>query len=402
MTEPVTERVTDDIARRLNALVGVALRLARSAPSGLHALAQVERALELSWVPLPWGESLVEELRTAAKAAREPIPFKQVERALRDAWGTKPSDELDELDSEPVAVTPGAQIHRGVLDGDPVAVKVLRPGLGSSVRQDLALLEGLLAPLASAFPAIDAAALLREVRERVLDELDLEHEAGTQRRFHRALRRHANVVVPAPVTRLAHPGVTVSEWINGVPLRDAGDHRDRACATLVRFSLGAQRSLGLVHADIDPDDVLVLTDGRIAVLDFGAVAAVTPERLAGSVRTLEAFIAGDADALGNALEASGVLAASFGQTALALAQHALGPLGEPGPVRLDIDAVAAARDRLLDRPDELSHVITHGAAPPEDLWPARGIGQTFSAVARVGATGTWLTLAHESLRDGWG
>ena len=86
-----------------------------------------------------------------------------------------------------MAVTPISQVHRGVLDGTPVAVKVLRPGLASSVRQDLALLEGLIAPLGAAFPAIDAGAILHEVRERVLDELDLENEAVAQRRFHRAL-----------------------------------------------------------------------------------------------------------------------------------------------------------------------------------------------------------------------
>jgi predicted unusual protein kinase regulating ubiquinone biosynthesis (AarF/ABC1/UbiB family) len=392
--------MADDLARRLDALVGAALRLARSAPNGLIALAQVERGLELSWVPQPWGESLVDELRAAAADAREPVPFKKVERVLRDAWGCRPTDELDELDTDPVAVTPGAQIHRGVLEGEPVAVKILRPGLAASVRQDLALLEGLLAPLSSAFPAVDAPAVLREVRERVLDELDLENEAGVQRRFHRALRRHSEVVVPASITRLAHPGVTVSEWIDGVPLRDA-DAPDAACATLVRFSLGAQRSLGIAHADIDPDDVLVLRDGRIAVLDFGAVASVMPERVDASVAGLEAFIAGDGEALGAALARTGSLPAELGPMALSLARHALGELGAESPARLDVETVAAARDRLLERPDELLEIITRGASPPADLWPARGIAQTFSTIARVGATGPWVTLARDALRDGW-
>ena len=63
--------------------------------------------------------------------------------------------------------------------------------------------------------------------------------------------------------------------------------------------------------------------------------------------------------------------------------------------------MTAARDRLLERPDELTQIITHGATPPEDLWPVRGIAQTFSTVARVGATGDWLALAHDALREGW-
>lgn len=392
--------MSDDVARRLDALLGVALRLAGTAPSGRVALAQVERALELNWIPLPWGESLVEQLRTAATEARVPIPFTTVERILRDAWGAAPTDELDELDPEPVAVTPGAQVHRGVLDGDPVAVKILRPGLAASIRQDLALLEGLLAPLASAFPALDANAVLGELRERILDELDLEHEAGVQRRFHRALRRHASVVVPAPVTRLAHSAVTVSAWIDGVALRDASD-RDAACATLVRFSLGAQRSLGIAHGDIDPEDVIVLDDGRIAVLDFGAVAPVSPERVEASLEGLEAFIADDGERLGRALARTGALPAEHGPTLLALGRYALGDLAGETPSRLDVAAVAAARDRLLERSDDLLTLATRGAMPPADLWPARGIAQTFSTVARVGATAPWLMLARDALRDGW-
>ena len=100
-------------------------------------------------------------------------------------------------------MTPGAQVHRGSLDGKPVAVKVLRPGLAASVRQDMALLELLAGPLGSAFPGIDPAAATREFRERVLEELDLEHEAEVQRLFHRALRGHPFLSVPAPVTRLS-------------------------------------------------------------------------------------------------------------------------------------------------------------------------------------------------------
>jgi predicted unusual protein kinase regulating ubiquinone biosynthesis (AarF/ABC1/UbiB family) len=392
--------LADDTFRRLDALITVGLRLARSAPSGRVALAQVERSIELDWVPLPWGETIVAELRAAADAACEPIPFRQVERLLRDAWGAKPTEELDALESEPVAVTPGAQVHRGKLDGGPVAVKVLRPGLAASVRQDLALLEGLLSPLAAAFPAVDAGALIREVRERVLDELDLEAEANAQRRFHRALRRHPFLVVPAPVTRLAQPSVTVSEWIDGVPLRDAADPDD-AAAKLIAFSFGAHR-FGLIHADIDPDDVRVLNDGRLAILDFGAVAAVRAERVEMSVRLLDAFAADDADALGQALEELGILPASLGSVALDLARHALGHLVGTVPYSLDSDAVIAARDRLLEQPEALAQLIGAGSLPPEDLWPARGLAQTFSAIARVGATGAWLALTRDALRDGWG
>jgi tRNA A-37 threonylcarbamoyl transferase component Bud32 len=388
-----------DAFQRLDALIGVGLRLARSAPSGRVLLARIAGAIDPEWVPQPWGEEIVAELAGAQVQASEPIAFRQIERTLRDAWGARPTDELDELDSDPVAVTPSSQVHRGRLDGATVAVKVLRPGLAASVRQDLSLLEGLLAPLGAAFPALDAAAVVREFRERVLDELDLEHEATVQRRFERALRDHPLFVIPAPVTRLARDAVLVSEWVEGVPLSQAADS-DQAAARLVVFVLGAAH-FGVVHADPEPRNVLVLDDGRLAILDFGATRTVASERVELAASALEAFAADDAEALGDALDRLGALPATDAASALELAKHALGELAGEEPVLLDSSAVVASRDRLLGRGHQLADLLQAGALPPEDLWPARSVAQLFATIARVGAAAPWRELCRAAVRDGW-
>jgi hypothetical protein len=386
-----------DTARRVDALIGVALRLARTAPSGRIVLAHLARVIAPEWIERTDVKAELEE--AAAKQCPEPLQPRAVERALRDAWGAKPTEELDELDPEPVAVTPTAQVHRGVLDQAPVAVKVLRPGLAATVRQDLVVLDGLLAPLGAAFPALDPGALVREVRERVQDELDLEHEAHHLRRFHRALRSHPFLSVPAPVTRLARESVLVSEWVEGVPLAGAPDP-DEAAARLTIFVIGAAR-FGVMHADPDPDDVRVHPDGGLTILDFGATRTVIPERVASAHAALEAFATGDAGKLGAALQALGALPASEGATVLELGRHALGELAGPGPARLDSRTLLAARNRLATRPDALERLVLKGSIAPEDLWPARAIAQLFAVIARIGATGAWLDLARSALSDGW-
>jgi predicted unusual protein kinase regulating ubiquinone biosynthesis (AarF/ABC1/UbiB family) len=276
---------------------------------------------------------------------------------------------------------------------------VQRPGLASSVRQDIVLVESLLAPLGAAFPAVDAAAVMREFRERILDELDLETEAASQRRFHRALRGHPFLHVPASHTSLARENVHVSEWVEGTPLCQAPDP-DLAAARLLVFVIGAAR-FGFVHADPDPADVFVLGDGRLAILDFGATRTVDPARVEASAAALEAFVADDADAFGTATERLGALPATHARTAIDLARAALGELAEADPVRLDTPAVIAARDRLFDHPRQLVELILAGSAPPEDMWPARGIAQLFGTIARIGATGPWRELARAAIRDGW-
>lgn len=391
--------MADAALTRLDTLLQVGLRIARAAPTGRIVLARVHAAIDPEWIPRPWGDGIIEELEAAARAAAEPIAFKEIEKILKGAWGTSPSDELDELELEPVAVTPSSQVHRGVLDGDPVAVKVLRPGLAAGVRQDLSLLEGLLAPLSAAFPAVNAKELMREVRERVLDELDLEHEATIQRRFHRALRSHPFLIVPAPVTRLAHEQVLVSEWIDGVPLWQAPDP-DEAAARLLAFVLGAG-SAGLAHADPLPDDVLVTNDGRLAILDFGATRAVDPARSQMAAAAVEALAAKDDKAFGDELDSLGLLPTEHGATALDLARNALGELAGPEPSRLDSAAVIAARDRLFQRPAQIAELIIAGSVDPQDLWPLRGHAQLFATIARVGATGCWRELVLTALHDGW-
>ncbi|HWD86333.1 MAG TPA: AarF/UbiB family protein [Solirubrobacteraceae bacterium] len=390
----------DDALRRIDALVQVAMRLAGSAPSGRIALARLSCALEERWIPRPWRSSVWPELnRARAAAVADPLAPKAVEGALREAWGAKPTAELDSLDTEPAAVTPTSQVHRAVLDGTDVAVKLLRPGLAGTVRQDLALLEGLAGPLGAAFPSLDPQAILREVRERVLDELDLEHEAETMRRFRRSLRNHPQLVVPAPATRLARPGVLVSEWIDGVPLTQAGDP-DRAAAWLVIFALGGMRA-GLVHADPDPQDVLEMPDGRLAVLDYGATRTVSRERADLGLALVEAYAAQDAAALGTALEGLGALPAGQGAQALELARTALGELGGPGRSRLDSDAVVAIGRRAAGLPEATVDLAMRGSVAPEDLWPLRGAALAFGTIARVGAEGDWLELTLRALRDGW-
>ena len=58
-----------------------------------------------------------------------------------------------------------------------------------------------------------------EIRERLGDELDYEHEAQAQRAFARAWRGHPFVVVPDVVTSLSRERVLVTEWVDGTRVR---------------------------------------------------------------------------------------------------------------------------------------------------------------------------------------
>jgi len=266
--------------RRLEALAKAALTLTRNAPSGRIVLARLADLIDPDWIASPQRERIWPRLEAAREEATRPIPLATIAQILRDSWDGAPQDELSSFEREPVAVTPTSQVHRGTLqNGTDVAIKVLRPGLAATVHQDLALVDGLTVPLTDAFPGIDPGALIAELRERVMDELDLEHEAAVQRRFHRALRGHPWLSVPAPITRLSHPRVMVSHWVEGVPLSALGEpERSRATHRLAAFIIGGFHE-GVIHCDPNPDDVLVRADGGLELLDFGATATIPEDVL---------------------------------------------------------------------------------------------------------------------------
>ena len=385
----------------LRALGETALRIGRPTTSFRLALAGLRETIDPDLLPPRGRERILAELDAAAAAALTPLAFKDVERALRDAWGAKPADVLDALDPEPVAVTPSSQVHRGVLDGRPVAVKVLRPGLSDAVRNDLQLADALMRPLGAALPGLDGAGLVSEVRERVLDELDLEHEGSVQRAFHRELRRHPSLRVPAVSGELTHERVLVCDWVDGTSVLElTGDAaRTAAARALIAFHVGGAR-FGTVHADPHPANALMGDDGVLWVLDFGASRRVDPARVESAVAALDALADDEPAAFAAALDQLGWLPESAGAEAHAIGRDLLAPFLS-GPARLDAAALRAVAEQAAERVAEIAGVATRATVPPEDLWPLRMLGGLVTLLARLGVTEDWVALTRAAMRAGY-
>ncbi len=379
----------------IRALANAGLALARKSSSGRMALARVAEIADPALLPAKIRDVAAEEL---ASWRVTPEPLKDVEKLLRSAWGEKPSKVLDDFEDEPVALTVGAQIHRGTHDGRAVAIKILRPGLVEVVRADLKLLETLSGQIRGALPNADPQALIRETSERVLDELDLEHEGAAQRALARALRG-GPVHVPSPVSELTHPGVLVREWAEGTTLAEGASVPDpEAAARALVEALVASARAGTMHCDPEPGNVVVAPDGTLALIDAGASARVPPERIDGLADALAAVRADDAERLGAVLVALGVVGdSSHAGDIDALAREILGPFLE-GPQRLDAPALGDRSDVAWSRLREIAALAQVVRPVPQDLWPLRGIAGAGASLAKLGATHDWPALVEEALR----
>ena len=390
----------------LRALADAGLRLVRQTVSARIALASLHDMVDVRVAPAPWRDELAAILRAAHAEALSPVPARDLEKVLRDAWGGPPSGEIDDLDVHvPAAVTPTSVVLRGTREDEPVAVKVQRPGLPEALRADLGLIDALALPLGAAFPRLDATGILREARERLLDELDLEHEASVQRTLARRLRRHPGLHVPAPVTSLSAERVSVTAWVDGrdvaeVAASGTAEERATLARALVAFHVGSARE-GTLHADPHPGHALLMDDGRVAFLDPGATARVDPSRVDLGLAALDALREGDGDGFGSALEALGFLPAERGATALEAVRRVLGPFAAPGPVLLDAEAVHDLGRRAVERWRDGLALAGAGTLPPGDLWPARMLGSLVATVARLEVEEDWLGLVRDAAADGW-
>ena len=116
--------------------------------------------------------------------------------------------------------------------------------------------------------------MLAEVKERVSEELDYTIEAESQQIFAEAYAGDPDIYVPEVVAQSGD--VLVTEWMEGTPLSaiiadGTQEQRDHAGLLYCRFLFSGPARCGLLHADPHPGNYRLLPDGRLGVIDFGAV-----------------------------------------------------------------------------------------------------------------------------------
>jgi predicted unusual protein kinase regulating ubiquinone biosynthesis (AarF/ABC1/UbiB family) len=223
---------------------------------------------------------------TKLQEAAPPMPVANVHKALAEQLGPDWRDNFAEFDDSPAAAASIGQVHRAVWKLPParrnakpkllpVAVKVQYPGAGDALIADLKQLSRLAGMFKIIQPGIDVKPLIAELRERIIEELDYEMEAETQRAFAEAYRDDPEIFVPRVVA--SAPRILVTEWVDGTPLADVitggtTEERDEAGRLMAILHFSAPGRAGLLHADPHPGNFRILADGRLGVIDFGAVA----------------------------------------------------------------------------------------------------------------------------------
>jgi ubiquinone biosynthesis protein len=225
---------------------------------------------------------LVMELQKLQDAV-QPLPFAQMKEVIQEELECDIADIFSEFNETPVASASLAQVYVARLksDGREVAVKVQRPGLQKIVEADLDLIAFFAARIhhyVSRLRPYNLPAIVEEIRTGLLQELDFRHEARNQRFFNAQNPTPDKVFAPEVIGKFATRRMLVMERINGCRVDQAqltpeqGKELARAGATSLLHQI---LIAGFFHADPHAGNVLVTTDGRLCLLDWGLAGHLT-------------------------------------------------------------------------------------------------------------------------------
>lgn len=316
-------------------------------------------------LPAPYVQALA-RLQDRAR----PFDFDEVEAIVERELGVRIAKGFAELDRTPMAAASLGQVHRAKLrDGRPVAVKVQRPGIRERITADLEA-------LAEIADFVDRrtetgrryrfSEMLAEFRRAMLAELDYRAEAHNLKVLAHNLAEYDRIVVPQPVDDYCTERVLTMELVGGRKVTSVGPlarlELDGTPLADELFRAYLQQVLcdGFFHADPHPGNVLLTDDGRLALLDVGMVARVSPELQDGLLKLLLAAGEGRGRQVAEAAIAMGERREHFDESAFIrrvsnlVAEHQGAPLQALAPGTVLAELCRTAGECGLWLPTELT------------------------------------------------
>ena len=170
-------------------------------------------------------------------------------------------------------------------NGRPVAVKVQRPGVREQVIEDMEVIEEL-ADFVDRHTEVGRqyafGGMVEEFRRSIMAELDYQREAINLRVLGANLAGYDLIVVPQPVDDYSTSRVLTMDLIDGRNVGSLGplarQEVDGRALVSQLFDCYLDEILvdGFFHADPHPGNLLLTSDGRLALVDLGMVATISP------------------------------------------------------------------------------------------------------------------------------
>lgn len=251
-------------------------------------------------------DDLAEELKRLQDRV-PPFAGNKAQALIEQALEQPVSELFASFDVEPMASASVAQVHKAtLLDGQEVVVKVIRPGIGKTIRKDVDLLFTLARLIHMVWEEgrrLRPVEVVSEYEQTIFDELDLRKEAANGSQLRRNFENSDILYIPEIFWDYTRANVLVMERIYGIPVAEV----EQLEAQNTDMQLLAERGVEIFftqvfrdsffHADMHPGNIFVsrnnpATPQYIAV-DFGIIGSLSPEDQSYLARNFLAFFKRD-------------------------------------------------------------------------------------------------------------
>ena len=208
-----------------------------------------------------------------------PFPTPEARNVIEIEFGTKLEVLFSEFDEVPLAAASIAQVHLAItIEGKPVAVKILRPGVEKAFQKDLDLLlwvAKLIEYSHTDIRRLKPVEVIRTFQETTRMEMDLRLEAAAAEEIKQNFHNDPDFEVPSIDWQRTSKRVMTLDRIQGIPIDerellikngfDPKEVLSRAAGALFKQVFRD----GFFHADQHPGNLFVGENGQIIAIDFG-------------------------------------------------------------------------------------------------------------------------------------
>ena len=228
-------------------------------------------------------------------------------RFIEEELGAPPEEIYAEISPEPIAAASLGQVYQGKLKtGELVAIKVQRPDLVKRITLDIYIMRNLAKWAKKNIKRVrsDLVGIIDELATRIFDEMNYVQEGHNAELFAKFYGYIQEIYVPKIYWQYTARRVLTMEWIVGTKLTNIQEIQSQGIDATHLVEIGVECSLrqllehGFFHADPHPGNLLAMSDGRLAYLDFGMMSNIKPHQRYGLIEAIVHLVNRDFDGLG--------------------------------------------------------------------------------------------------------
>ncbi len=215
------------------------------------------------------------------------FPFEQVKEIIESEFGEDMDKVFSKIDKKPIAAASISQVHFGELfSGQKVAIKVQRPNIEETIREDTKLLKRIARMMENRLSNMDLLnpiAVVDEFEKFITKEIDFTNEGANIERFAGNFKNDRDICVPEVHWDQTTSRVLTMERLEGLSM----DEKEKMVknglvpekVAKIGLNCFAKQLLkhGYFHADPHPGNSLAMSDGRVGIIDFGIMGFIDNE-----------------------------------------------------------------------------------------------------------------------------